>query len=204
MKKILLLAAGLLITSSSFVKAGDKPFVSIDSIAIMQKSVEGQELTKKIQKEIEQFQEDFKNAQKDLSDMNESLSKQSKVLSKEAMQEKAEELNRKRKQLENDFALKEESLRASIQKKQVTLRERQLAVIAKVSEKEAWGAVIDKNTPGLLFVAADSNIDKTDEVLRAVDVDYKAKNTAKTTTTVKTAANGTTNATPTPSTIKVA
>lgn len=168
MKKILAL---LTLVSASFVcRAGD--LVSIDSLAIMQKSAEGKELVGKIQKEVDSFKEEVTKTQKELAEQQESLSKQAKVLSKEAVQEKREALEQSRKKLEREFADKEEALRGNIQRKQMALREKQLAVINEVFEKEGWTALIDKNTPGLLCVS--NTIDRTDIVLKAVDAKYQA------------------------------
>lgn len=175
MKKILSLAAALLVASCGFVQAGE--FVSIDSLKIMQASVEGKELMDNIQKDINRFQDEVQKTQKELVDEGESLNKQAKVLSKEAMQEKSEQLAGRRKKLERDFADKEEQLRASIQKKQLALRERQLGQITQISAKEGWGAVIDKNTPGLLCVS--DALDRTDQVLKAIDANYQSKGSGK-------------------------
>ena len=152
--------------------------VSIDSLAIMQKSAEGQALAEKIKKEITSFQDDVQTAQKDLADKRDALSKQAKVLSEEAMQEKQTELTQKSKKLEREFADKEEALRSKLQKWQVALREKQLKIVDKLfAEKDC--SVIDKNTPGLLRVA--KSTDKTEEVLVAVNDAYKAdKVTVKT------------------------
>jgi len=147
-------------------------FVSVDSIKIMQESVEGTEIAKEFKSKIEKFQKEVQDAQKELSDMGESLSKQSKVLSKEAMQDKAKDLEQKRKKMEREFADKEEVLRSNIRDKQMALRERQLAVISEVSAKEGWPALIDKNTPGLLFVS--KTTDQTPKLLKAVDTKYLA------------------------------
>lgn len=172
MKKIVSLLA--LVGAGFVCRAGD--LVSIDSLAIMQKSAEGQELIGKIQKEVDSFKEEVAKAQKNLAEQQESLSKQVKVLSKEAVQEKREALEQSRKKLEREFADKEEALRGNIQRKQMALREKQLAVINEVFEKEGWSALIDKNTPGLLCVS--NAIDRTDVVLKAVDAKHSA-NTGK-------------------------
>ncbi len=149
------------------VKGG---FVSVDSLAIMQKSLEGKELSGKIQQDIDSFQVDIKKAQKELSDKQEALNKQSKVLSKDAFDQKAEELNSTRKSYEMSFAAKEEQLRASIQKQQLALRDRQMKIIGGIFDKEGYAAIIDKNAPGVLFVS--NTIDKTDDVLKAIDANF--------------------------------
>jgi outer membrane protein len=145
---------------------------SIDSLMIMQQSDEGIKLAMKIQKEIDAFQNEIKNVQKELGDMQESINKQAKLLSEDALNQKADELAAKRKTYERTFVDKEEQLRASIQKQQVALRERQMKVINSVSEKEGYLAMLDKNTPGLLFVS--NTIDQTEHMLKAVNQHFNA------------------------------
>ncbi len=186
MKKVLAtVGAGLVFGFSLLAAEG---LVSIDSIKIMQESKEGKSITSKIQKDFEKFQAQVKSAQQELMGMQEDLNKKAKVLSQDALQEKTEALTKKKKDLERELADKEEALRATIQKQQIMLREKQLKVVKEVSEKEKFGAVVDVNTPGVLFVS--NAIDKTDLMLKAVDEQYLAKSVnAKSTTaaTVQTA-----------------
>lgn len=158
----------------------EREFVAIDSVAIMQKSKEGKELMTSIQGEITKFQNEVQNTQKMLASEQESIDKQAKVLSKDALQEKTEKLANLRKKNEREFTDKEEQLRASIQRRQLALRDRQMKIVNEVFETEKWGAVIDKATPGLLCVS--SAIDRTEKVLSAVDAKYgsvsKPKNDA--------------------------
>jgi len=172
MKKMVVGALAGVLLGGSMQATDAGALVSIDSLVIMQKSTEGQKLATEIKKDIESFQGEVQKTQKELAEMQESLAKQSRILSKEAMQDKAEELNNKRKKLEREFADKEEVLRAEIQKKQMSLREKQLAVINKVFGEEKWSALLDKNTPGLLCVS--DAIDRTTEVLSRVDKEYAA------------------------------
>jgi Skp family chaperone for outer membrane proteins len=186
MKKLLLTVSTGLAFGFSLLAA--ESLVSIDSIKIMQESQEGKTITEKIQKDVEKFQNQVRTAQTDLSKMQEELSVKAKVLSQDALQEKTEAITKKKKDVERDLADKEESLRANVQRHQMALREKQLKVIKEVSEKEKWGAVVDINTPGVLFVS--NAIDRTDLVLKAVDAKYLAssvnvKPTATTLTTVK-------------------
>jgi len=168
--------------------------VSIDSFAIMQKSKEGKEVMSSIQGDITSFQAEVQKAQKTIATEQENLEKQAKVLSKDALQEKTEKLANLRKKNEREFTDKEEQLRAAIQRKQMSLRERQLKTVNEVFEKEKWGVVIDKNSPGVLCIS--SAVDQTEKVLAAVDAKYstapKSKNdavvvAAKNTTAPKTA-----------------
>jgi Skp family chaperone for outer membrane proteins len=180
MKKVLGVLAAVMVSSSVFAIDAEKPLVSIDSIMIMQKSKEGQKLAGEIQKDISKFQAEVQNSQKELAQLQEQLKTQvdKGALKAEAKQEKVEALAQKRKELEQKFTNKEEQLRASIQKRQLALRDNQLKVINKVFEKEQWGLLIDKNTPGVLCVS--NAIDKTPIVLAEVDKQYSAAKPAPT------------------------
>lgn len=187
MKKLLSAVAAVVLLSSSFVVSNCESvrpeIVSVDSLLIMQKSAEGKVLASKIESQIQGFQNEVKASHEDLTKMQETLSKQAKGLSQEALEEQRNKIEKKRKNLEREFADKEEALRASIQKQQIALRETQLKVVTQQSEQKGWAAVMDKNTPGLICVS--SAIDRTDEILRAVDASYEASKAKK--TTVKTA-----------------
>jgi len=180
MKKVLGVLAAVMVSSSVFAIDAEKPLVSIDSIMIMQKSKEGQKLAGEIQKEISKFQAEVQASQKELAQLQEQLAKQTEkgAISADAKQGKVEALTQKRKKLERDFTAKEEELRASIQKRQIALRDSQLKVINKVFEREQWGLLIDKNTPGVLCVS--NAIDKTPVVLAEVDKQYSAAKAAPT------------------------
>lgn len=173
MKKLLSLLAVLGFASVS----AKNEIVSLDSVAVMQASQEGKLVADKIKKDIEKFQAELKKAQADLLSEKESLDKQAKALSKDALEAKTEALETKRKKAEREFAAREEELQQKIKREQFSLLERQRTVIAKWVEKESPAAVFDKQTPGLLFASA--SIDKTGEVLKFVDAEYKvAKNDA--------------------------
>lgn len=145
--------------------------VSIDSLILLQESKEGRTLATKLQKDIEAFQEEVKNAQQRVVELQEKIQKQAKVLSKEALMEKGEELNQTKKRAERDLADKEESLKLKVQREQMLLREKQLTTAKRIFEEKNWGMMIDKNTPGVLFV--NKSIDKTNEILKIVDAEYE-------------------------------
>ncbi|MFC1894455.1 OmpH family outer membrane protein [Candidatus Dependentiae bacterium] len=145
--------------------------VSIDSILLMQKSKEGKILAEKLQKDVDAFQNFAKNAQKEIVDYQQTVQKQAKALSKSALIEKGENLEKMRKTAERNLTDKETDLKRKIQREQAVLRNNQMTVVSEIFEEKKWGMLIDKNTPGVLFVA--NSIDKTDEVLKVVDEKYK-------------------------------
>lgn len=176
MKKVLI--SGLLLTfacvnAAETLKGSKKnlnSLVSIDSIVLMQDSKEGKLLAEKFQAEIEDFRIQVKAKQEELVEFQTKIEKQAKVLSKEAKIEKVEELEKMKKDAERVLADKEESLKTRVQRQQFALRDKQMKVINDVCKQEGWGALIDKNLPGVLFV--NNAIDQTEKMLKAVDEKY--------------------------------
>jgi len=183
MKKVFI-GALLLVAVSTYAADSGKSakskkgkLVSIDSIFLMQESKEGQLLTEHFQKEVEAFKNNVKEEQQKLVTFQEKLEKQAKILSREAKLEKEEDFLKMKKTAERELADKEEALKIKIQRQQFALRERQMKVANEVFKKRGWGMMIDKNTPGVLFV--NNAIDKTSEILKVVDASYKSESVDK-------------------------
>lgn len=170
-KQALLLIAAMSAASVTFVSAKNEQIISLDSIRIMQESKEGKILAEKLKGRITEYQEFVKKSQQEVVALQDEVSKKSDLLSKEALEEKTARLNQKKKDLERVIGDREESLRAELQREQIKLRDKQLAVANNLCQEEQWAMVIDKNTPGVLFV--NKAIDKTTEVLRKVDELYE-------------------------------
>ena len=171
MKKLLtLVLVGGLLSGNALAADSKGQLVSIDSLSLMQKSKEGKALAGMLQKEIESFQKEVQSAQQQVVALQETIQKQAKVLSKEALMEKGGELTRMKKRAERDLADKEEALKMTVQRHQTLLRDKQLKSAKKVFDDKDWGMMIDKNTPGVLFV--NNAIDKTDEILKVIDAEY--------------------------------
>ncbi len=171
MKKLFIVFLGLgLVANVTFGKNSTK-VVSMNSILMMQKSKEGQKLSKEVQKAVEEFQAFAKNTQKELIDFQETISKQSKVLNKQALIGKGEKLAEMRKKAERELSDREEVLKRDMQGKHAILRNKQMMVANEVFEKKGLDLVIDRNTPGVLFVS--KSIDVTDEILKVADVHYE-------------------------------
>ncbi|MFA6526817.1 MAG: OmpH family outer membrane protein [Candidatus Babeliales bacterium] len=176
MKKVLSLLTALSVASTGFA-AGDQKIISLDSLSIMQKSKEGVAVATEIQKKIENFQAKVKNSQNELIDLQSAFEKKMLVLSEEAKLAEREKIENTKRKLEQKLSIEEESLRKSIQAKQLALREKQLGVVANIYKNEPNLVVMDNRTPGFLF--ASSGLDQTDKVLKAVDDAYAAEKGAK-------------------------
>lgn len=162
--------------------------VAVDSLFILQKSKEGQELASKIQKEVKNFEEQVKKAQTELAELQESINKKAEVLSKDALQEKTEELMGKKEKMERELAEKQKELQKTLSKQEFQLREKQRGIMNKISEEKNWSLLVDKNTPGVFFVA--KAVDQTDIILKKIDEDFSKslKNGKTKTMTAKNAA----------------
>lgn len=168
---MLLLMAALSAVSFGFVSAKNEQLVSIDSIQVMQDSKEGKILAEKLKAKINDYQKFVQTSQQELVSLQEEITKKADVLSKDALQEKTEQLANKKKSLERTLSDKEEALKAELQREQIKLRDKQMAVASSMCEKENWGLVVDKNTPGVLYV--NKAIDKTADLLKEVNANYE-------------------------------
>lgn len=164
------LTAAMAAASVGFISAKND-LVSVDSLHVMQESKEGKVLAEKLKAKINDYQEFVKRSQQELASLQEDITKKADMLSKDALQDKTDQLARKKKDLERILADKEETLKAELQKEQIKLRDKQLAVANSMCQEKDWGIVIDKNTPGVLFV--NKAIDKTDDLLKKVDELYE-------------------------------
>jgi outer membrane protein len=181
MKKILssVIAISALSMSISFAKE----LVCFDSMRVLQEAKENQKIAGELNGKIEELQNYVKESQQKLVDLQTELDKKTSVLSKEAVQEKAELIVQKKKDFERIIGDKKEKLEKIIQQKQVVLRTKQIGVINEVCKKEDWGVLVDKNAPGVVF-AADA-LDRTDILLKAIDLAYDAENSSNKTTSNK-------------------
>lgn len=179
MKKLLLNA--VILSMFGFAHADAPKTVAIDTLQIMQKSLEGQKLSERIQKKVESYQEHFRVVNKELAELQEKINKASE--NKEDARSMTEELLRKKKSADREVADKEESLKFEVQNEQISLRNKQLTVVTKMAEENKWEMVVDKNTPGLIFAAR--AVDITDEALLKIDEAYLAEQEKATLTAPK-------------------
>jgi outer membrane protein len=180
MKKILLACLPLAFGASLQAKLD---LVSVDSIVLVEKSKAGQEFIEKMRKEKESLDSFTMNSNKELAKLQEEISLKAQVLSKDALQEKMEQFEQKRRESERKVADKRELASMAMQREQMKMRDKQMAVIKKVCEREGWDALLEKNNT--LFVA--NSIDKTPMVLKELDAAYDAEKSAATKTVKKVA-----------------
>lgn len=169
MKKIIL--SGLALAFGYGLQAKPIDLVSVDSAILMTESKAGQELAEKARKENEALTVFASNTQKELSKLQDEISAKAQILNRDALQEKITHLTQKRRQAEVEMANKRESADLAIQRAQAQVREKQLVVMKKLCESKGWDALLEKQNA--LFVS--NSIDKTAEVLKALDEAYDAE-----------------------------
>jgi Skp family chaperone for outer membrane proteins len=151
--------------------------VSIDSVHMLRNSQEGKQLESAIQGEVTEFEELVRKAHNDLNTEKDIITKQASVLSKEALEEKQQKLMSVKKQKELEITDRRETLMSSIQRRQITLRDKQIKVANQLLEEKGWSLIVEKNAPFVLGVA--KAIDVTDEVLGAVDQAFNEEASSK-------------------------
>ena len=175
MKKIF--ACVLAASALSLSIASARDLVSFDSTRLLQEAKENQKIAGELNAKIEELQLFVKDSQQKLVDMQTELDKKASVLSKEALQEKTETIVQKKKDFERIIGDKKDKLEKDIQKRQVVLRTKQVEVINQVCKREDWGALLDKNAPGVVYVS--DAIDRTDILLKEIDKAYEAETSTK-------------------------
>ena len=153
--------------------------VSVDSIRMLRESREGKKLESEIQGEVKSFEEYIRKANNELVAEQESLTKQAQnnLLSKDVLQDQADKLMRLKKDKQREIESRRETLSESIQSRQVKLREKQLVEAREVLVKQGWELMVEKHAPFVLAVSP--SIDKTDDVIKAVNEKYEGSNKSK-------------------------
>ena len=169
MKKIIL--SSLALAFGCGLQAKLIELVSVDSAMLMTESKAGQELAAKARKENDSLTAFASTTHKELAKLQDEISAKAQVLNRDALQEKITILTQKRRQAEVEMANKRESADLAIQRAQAQVREKQLVVMKKLCEAKGWDYLAEKQHA--LFVS--SSIDKTSEVLKALDDAYDAE-----------------------------
>lgn len=169
MKKIIL--SSLALAFSCGLQAKPIELVSVDSAVLMAESKAGQELAEKARKENDSLTAFASTTHKELAKLQDEISTKAQVLNRDALQEKITLLTQKRRQAEVEMANKRESADLVIQRAQSQVREKQLVVMKKLCEEKGWDALLEKQHA--LFVS--NSIDRTAEVLKALDAAYDAE-----------------------------
>ncbi|MBX9830538.1 OmpH family outer membrane protein [Candidatus Babeliales bacterium] len=177
MKKVLLGLAFASAFNFGMVFAKNETLVSIDSLMLMQESAEGKVLTEDIKSKVQKFQDYAKESNEKISKLEKEIEDQKEVLSEKALAEKTETLAQLKNAESKTLSLREQSLRQEIQKTQMQLHDKQRKVADRLMSEQNWGMIIDKNTPGVLCVS--KAIDKTSDVLKALDAEYSKNETTK-------------------------
>jgi len=174
MKKMLSLAAALSVASLSFVEAAS--IVSVSYTKAFSECKEGQELSKKFNDKGSELRKKAMDFQKEFTDKQAELKKQEKVLTKEAMDEKLRQYEDERKKIGTQLAQEEYKLQEEAKAEYQEYQMAQKSRIDEIRETKKWDAILAQEHT--LSVA--KNLDKTDEVVKLLDLKYEeVHNTTK-------------------------
>ncbi len=176
MNKILSGIIALSLTAGALqaaTQAAAQKIVSIDSVRLMQESKEGQALFADFEAERNKAVTELQEVEKDAKQLVDTLQKQQALLSADALREKRSEIERKEKQLTRKRDEIAEDLNTTFQGRQEALFTKQMTKARALFTEQKGAVLIDKRTPGVL--AMNEDLDMTDDVLKAVNVDYDAE-----------------------------
>jgi Skp family chaperone for outer membrane proteins len=172
MKKIMLSCVSLALAAGLQAKMIE--LVSVDTALIAEKSKAGQAFAEKLRAERAKLEAFVSAEQKELVKMQDEITLKAQILSKDALQEKSEQLALKQREFQRKATDKEEAARMTMQRENLKFHKEQSETIKQLCEKKGWDALLDKQSA--LFVS--NSIDRTDEVLKALDEAFDQKNAA--------------------------
>lgn len=174
MKRQIIALVSVLSLTSPMAFAKQAKIISIDTLVLMQNSQAGKNVARQMREEVEKFQKYVESKKKSLAELETELREKSELLNRDVLETKQGELAAKTKAAEREFAAKEDELRDTIQSAKKKLDTRIQGVVATYAKEHGAEVVVDKNTPGIVFV--DPAIDRTSEVLKEFDAEYAKLN----------------------------
>lgn len=168
MKKMMLSA--LVLSMSVGLNAAVELF-TVDGIKLMEQSKAGRELTEKARNAKAEVEAFIMSKNKELAKLQEEMTSKAQLLSKEALDEKAASFEKERRKSELAVVEKREAVSHSLQKEHTKFRDEQTTVISSLCQRNGWSALLEKSAA--LFVS--QSLDKTNEVLQALDEAYDAR-----------------------------
>ncbi len=174
MRKVLLLAAALLLMISSVAHAADTAKIGIvDMEKVVRNSEPGQAALNKLKDQFKDAKESMDKQKAEIDKMREDMEKQSLVLSQEAKMDKQTQFQRKVRDFQDNFQNFQRKMKIEEDKLSKPVLDIIMQVIQDFGKKNGYGAIMDGRGAGVVFVSDALNI--TDEVLVEVNKAARAK-----------------------------
>ena len=158
------------------VTAGETPQAKIAVInmqKVVRKSVAGQKAMEKLNKKLDSLQEKLRAKQDELKAFKEDLEKKGPLMNEAARAEKEREYKKAFRDLQAEKEDAQFEMRQAETKSIEPVLKELEKVVTRIGDEGGYTLILEKNMPGIYFNA--SNVDITDEVIKAYDNEVKPK-----------------------------
>ena len=158
------------------VTAGETAQVKIAVInmqKVVRKSVAGQKAMEKLNKKFESLQKKLRAKQDELKAFKEDLEKKGPLMNEDAKAEKEREYKKALRDFKDQSDDAQFEMRQAESKSMEPVLKELEKVVTRIGEEGGYTLILEKNMLGIYFNA--SNVDITDEVIKAYDNEVKSK-----------------------------
>jgi Skp family chaperone for outer membrane proteins len=171
-KKLMGLVAALCVASAA-VNAGLN-LVTVDGERLLHESEQGKALKSQLEKEARALQEQQQAFVADLQKAGKEFQTKAKLMSKTAQEQELARLQKMEKKAQRTLQENAAEFQESAKMQQELLHAHNMAVAAAMLEEKGWNAIAERRS--LIAVSADHDV--TDEVLAALNAEYKQSSDA--------------------------
>ena len=140
---------------------------------VVRKSVAGQKAMEKLNKKFESLQKKLKAKQDELKAFKEDLGKKGPLMNENAKAEKEREYKKALRDFKDQSDDAQFEMRQAESKSMEPVLKELEKVVTRIGDEGGYTLILEKNMPGIYFNA--SNVDITDEVIKAYDNKVKSK-----------------------------
>lgn len=168
MKKLFILACGILFTSALFAQR----YAVIDTRYIYEKMPDYKQVQKTVEATAADWQKEIDAKQATLNKLYDDYDAQKNMMSEDIMKKKEDELFKKEKEL-RDLQKKRFGFEGDLFNKRVELmkplQEKVSDAVKKLASKNGYELILDKSE-GKTIIFADPKLDKSDDILRELRI----------------------------------
>jgi outer membrane protein len=140
---------------------------------VVRKSVAGQKAMEKLNKKFESLQEKLRAKQDEIKAFKEDLEKKGPLMNEAARAEKEREYKKALRDFKDQSDDAQFEMRQAESKSMEPVLKELEKVVNRIGNEGGYTLILENNTPGIYFI--DSDVDITDEVIRAYDNEVKSK-----------------------------
>ncbi len=159
------------------VTAEETAYVKIAVInmqKVVRKSVAGQKAMEKLNNKFESLQKQLRAKQDEINAFKEDIEKKGPLMNEAARAEKEREYKKAFRDFKDQSDDAQFEMRQAETKSMEPILKELEKVVSRIGEEGGYTLILEKNMPGIYFNA--SNVDITDEVIKAYDNEVKSKN----------------------------